>query len=310
MLKVGFRQITTIRHLKHSPACVSAVMVAFLSSAAGAAPLLTLTSGQSYNRNTPFNLITNGSFENGVGAPDATNPVKYWATGTTQTPFAVPAGWSSIGGTAAYAAWTYDTVGPYTYGSDVLPHGNRGMYFGNQFTSAISQPPTFNSATGVVTFPNPPTITPLNATYTPAVQLTQTVTGLNTSQVYKFSFWTSGESARNGGYYHDGIFGLDVTGFNTIYLQAPGGAGAYTVGISHRYEFFLQPASPNTTFTWTNWGHYGNGVTTGWNISVASDELVLDDVILNAVPEPTSLALIGLGALVLRRRSWAIKPTV
>lgn len=281
---------------------LSIALVTFGVSVANAVPSLTLTSGQTYNRNAPFNLITNGSFEDGPGAPDAVNTFKYWATGTSFTPFAVPAGWTSVGGTSAYAAWTYDTIGPYTYGSDVLPHGNRGMYFGNQFVSAISQPPTFNGTTGVVTFPSPPTITPSGPGYTPAVQLQQTVTGLNTSAVYKFSFWTSGESARFGNFWHDGIFGLDVTGFNTLYLQAPAGAGVDTVGMSRRYEFFLQPASSTTTFTWTNWGHYGTSVTTGYTTSVATDELVLDDVILNLVPEPASLGLLALGSLVLRRR--------
>lgn len=278
-----------------------------------AASSLTLTSGLTVNRTPPVNLFVNGSFEDGAGRPDATTGMVYWATGTSLAgPFAVPTGWSSVGGTAAYALWTYDTAGPYCVGSDTLPHGNRALYFGNQFASAISQTPTFNATTGEVTFANPPVITPKDPTYSPAVQLSQTITGLNINAVYKFSFWTSGEMARYGNFLHDGIFGLDVTGFNTIYLACPGGAGANTVGASKLYEFYLQPAASATTFTWTNWGHFGQAMTTGWGaISPASDELVLDDVVLNfdhLVPEPASLSLLVIGSLLMTRRRGVARP--
>jgi hypothetical protein len=75
----------------------------------------------------------------------------------------------------------------------------------------------------------------------------------------------------------DGVFAFDVTGFPTTYLAVPhGGTGG--VGPSKVYQFLLQPANATTTFTFTNWGHLIDAT------GVGSTELVMDDVVLNAVP--------------------------
>ncbi len=78
--------------------CVVLTLLALSISKAQAQ--LTLTSN--LNLNTNNNLVSNGSFETGIAA----NQVVYWATGTTLSgPFAVPPGWTSVGGTQAYALW-------------------------------------------------------------------------------------------------------------------------------------------------------------------------------------------------------------
>jgi hypothetical protein len=110
------------------------------------------------------------------------------------------------------------------------------------------------------------------------------------------SFWTSGEDARFPGnaYNHDGIFGLDVSGFSTEYLAVPHGGSS--LGMSHVYEFTFVPSTSTVTFEFTNWGHYFGG-TTGWTLP-STTELVMDDVILNdmtSVPEPSVLAMAATG---------------
>src|SRR5205823_1391455 len=48
------------------------------------------------------NLIQNGSFEDHPGPPAN---LLYWATGTTNTPFATPANWDTSGASQSYALW-------------------------------------------------------------------------------------------------------------------------------------------------------------------------------------------------------------
>jgi hypothetical protein len=253
----------------------------------GFAASLTITSGQSFNRSSPANLVVNGSFEADPGSGF------FWATGTTLAVYMPITGWVSNGGPNAYAMRMNTSPG----WTPPLPHGTNSLYFGNQAAAGISQTPTFNP-NGLVTFSSPPTIT-LQAAYTPEVTLQQTITGLNTSATYLLSFWASGEQAANGGYGHDGIFGLDVTGFPTTYLAVPDGS-AGSIGNQKVYQFFLQPASSTTTIKFTNWGHYFAGFTAGWTLP-STTELILDDVVLNQVPEPASLSLLALGGLLALR---------
>lgn len=261
---------------------------------------LTLTSN--LNLTTSGNLVTNGSFETGI----ASGQSLYWATGTTLSgPFAVPPGWTSVGGTNAYAFWEAGSGS--VDGSAPLPDGIAGLYFGNFIVSSISSSPTFN-ANGTVTFASTPTIVPFDATYTPAVKLSQTITGLTPSATYGLSFWASGEDASTNAFGGDGIFALDVSGYSTVYLAAPGGASS--LGTSHVYEFTVVPNATSLTIEFTNWGHYAF-TTTGWNLDPFTSELVLDNVILkplDAVPEPgaaillSGIAVVGAGWRARRRR--------
>jgi hypothetical protein len=188
-----------------------------------------------------------------------------------------------------YAEWGNTAV--FATASAPLPDGTSGLYFGNGLMAAISETPTFN-ADGSVTFISPtPSIIPK---YSPPVTLSQTLTGLNTGTTYGLTFWTSGEDATANVFTHDGFFGLDVTGYGTVYLAAPSGLSA--LGQSHVYNFTFTPVSSNTTITFTNWGH-PNGSMPGWTLPGIATELVLDDVIVNALPEPGSLALLSFGSL-------------
>lgn len=250
-----------------SATLTAGVLAAVVMVPASHSASLTLTSGQSVTRTTPQNLITNGSFETG-------GPGAFWATGTLNLPYSPLPGWVSGGGVRNYAQWDNTAT---NHNSDALPDGARGLYFGNAFVT-VSPAPTFLPS-GEVTFGSTPVIThisPPPADFMPDVTLSQTVSGLNVSNVYVFSFWASGESSGSPTpYATDGVFAFDVTGFPTTYLAVPhGGTGG--VGPSKVYQFLLQPASATTTFTFTNWGHLIDAS------GVGSTELVLDDVVLNA----------------------------
>jgi len=269
---------------------VTAIVVAARSAQAG----MTLLSGPPTCTHVG-NLVTNGSFETGAPAPGAGNYV-YWATGTSSLPYAVPPGWSASGSPNNYAKWGADSPSPLqVLGSDVLPDGQAGLYFGNYAGALSSLAPTFQTD-GRVTFSGTPTMTaPKGA----PVQLWQTVpTNATPAPNYCFSFWASGEWAgQTPGWAPDGIFGLRVTnvlpGDPMQYFAVPGGAGL--LGMSHRFEFDLVPLNPlqPITIEFWNWGHFDLSMHGGMSFT---SELVLDDVIINAIPEPASIALLALAA--------------
>jgi hypothetical protein len=253
--------------------------------------------------NNASNLVTNGSFE--VGAPAPNGPITFWATGTTNAPFAVPAGWTSSGAASTYANWGSTGTGPYTIaGSANLPDGSAGLYFGNLITT-IDQTPTFN-ADRTVTFPGSPTFTP---TYGQPCTLSQSVpTHLNPAPSYLLSFWVSGEVASSA-VWPDGVFGLRVTnvlpGDPIQYLTTPGGQSAF--GTSLRYEYSFVPLNPlaPVTIEFINWGHvvsYPDPLNPSSMINTFTSELVLDDVIVNTVPGPASAGLMALAVLASARR--------
>jgi len=256
---------------------------------ASQAAILSISSGDTLLGNRPSNLVVNGSFE----ADNGFYPnLSYWATGTVLTPSMALSGWNASGQAQSYATWGHNGIGRIR-GSDWLPHGESGLYFGASIMLPPSVPPSF-AGNGVVTFPVPPI---LNAKpgFGP-VTLSQTLTGLSTTQTYLLDFWASGETAGTGPMAQDGFFGLDITGEATTYLAAPSGMSA--LGASQRYYIYFKPVASSVTLTWTNWGHYVG------NIGL-STELCLDDVIVNPVPEPTTMAMIGIGmaSVLLKRRS-------
>src|SRR5205085_5577723 len=85
------------------------------------------------------NLVVNGSFETGAPAPGFANQL-YWATGTTNTPFSVPPGWTSAGQPQTYALWGSDAPAAGIINSDVIPNGQAALYFGNASTSVSPAP--------------------------------------------------------------------------------------------------------------------------------------------------------------------------
>jgi hypothetical protein len=276
---------------------VSLVAIVTLPASA-ALTLLTGPSGASHVNN----LVTNGSFEN--GAPSPAGSKYYWATGSSYTPFSVPSGWQSAGTPNTYATWGNDGPGtPHTQFSDNLPDGANSVYFGNADTT-VNQPPTWN-ADGTVSFPAAPTFSPV---YGGPCQLWQTVsTNTSPAPSYLLSFWASGEAALTSAFNTDGIFGLKVTnvlpGDPIQYLTAPGGNGL--VGKSIRYDYSFVPLNPllPVTVEFTNWGHLN------LNANQYATELVIDDVIVNPVPEPATLTMLAVvGLAVFTRRRLSSKP--
>jgi len=171
---------TTIRSSKANLGYLF-LLLAFLSSAARGATLVPIGP---LNLSHGANLIQNGSFED---HPNAGVSPYYWATGTSNAPFASPANWVASGSSPNYALWGNTAVGGFGINSDVLPDGNSALYFGNQLLSAISETPAFN-ADGTVIFTNPAVITPAVG-YSPPVTLSQTLTGLTPNSTYGLSFW-------------------------------------------------------------------------------------------------------------------------
>lgn len=248
------------------------------------------------------NLVTNGSFE--IGAPPSgTANLLYWATGTALTPYSVPSGWSSFGSNVTYAAWGNNgTVPQSLVGSAPIPDGNAAMYFGNGGPAFVDQPPTFN-ADGTVSFPNAPNFTSF---FGPPATLFQTV---NTpAPSYKLSFWVSGEDAYTGTPFQErGIFGFQITnvlaGDPIQWLTVPNGVNN-TFGSSHLYEYTFTPLNPllPVDIKFINPGHLDLAA---YGMANFTTELVLDDVIINAVPEVTSPLLAGgalLVGLIVQRR--------
>ena len=196
-----------------------------LSSANRARASLTLASGLGTTH--AGNLVANGSFEGGAPAFGIGN-ILYWATGTSLTPFAVPAGWTSSGSSSSYAFWGSDTIPQTINGSDTFPDGNAALYFGNGAPVFVNQPPTFNP-NGTVSFPSPPSF--INNFSPVPVVLSQSInTPANPAAAYNFSFWVSGEGAVSGQNFNErGIFGLQVTnvlsGDPIQWLAVPNGSG-------------------------------------------------------------------------------------
>ena len=91
-----------------------------------------LTIGSGLGTTHTGNLVGNGSFET-AAPPSGTANQLYWASGTSNTPFAVPPSWTSSGASASYALWGNDGTSPQSlHGSDGLPDGNAGLYFGTR----------------------------------------------------------------------------------------------------------------------------------------------------------------------------------
>jgi hypothetical protein len=195
--------------------------------------------------------------------------------------------------------WGNDATSPQSIeGSAGLPDGNAALYFGNGAPVLVNQAPTFN-ASGTVSFAGPPTFTTIFANV--PVILTQTINTVATpSPSYNFSFWISGEGAVNGQQFTErGIFGLQVTnvlpGDPIQYLAVPNGIGN-SFGVSHLYEYNFAPLNPllPVKINFINWGHFD---LSAYGMSNFTTELILDDVIINAVPEPASFTLLTLAAV-------------
>ncbi len=252
-----------------------------------------LTLGTGLGTTHAGNLVTNGSFETGA-PPFGISNTLYWASGTALLPFAVPTGWTSSGTSSSYAYWGSDTIPQTINGSDTFADGNAALYFGNGAPVFVTQAPTFNP-NGTVTFPSPPSFT--NNFSSAPVILSQTInTPAAPAPSYNLSFWVSGEGAVSGQNFTErGIFGLQVTnvlaGDPIQWLAVPNGS-VNTFGVSHLYEFNFTPLNTSlpVQINFINWGHFDLSF---YGMSNFTTELIMDDVIINAVPEPASPALLA-----------------
>lgn len=257
-------------------------------SGAAMAQLTLLPSGPMIaDRST--NLLVNGSFELPGSGPGSLQP--NWIAGSAAYQV-TPPGWTSSGSPTSYGVWGNDGLGgPRLRNSDILPHGRNALYFGNGQTATPYSAPIYNPS-GEVTFAGTPGVVSGPSFPSPVV-LFQTVL-LPAAPSFILSFWVSGEGsgfASPGPL--DGIFGMSLTNTDpsdpTRYFAVP------QVG-SRRYEFtftVLDPSQP-VTLRFLNWGHL--------SIGGGTTELVLDDVIINAVPTPGAAVILGLGGLMASRR--------
>ena len=245
-----------------------------LAPAANAA-IIGLSNGDVLVGDRTTNLLTNGSFETGHPTPGTDVG---WTPGTTHvggypaTEVAAIPGWTASYDDGAYGAW-----GAFPAAGAGPADGVNQLYFGNWFTN-LSEAPLVDP-TGEITFAAPPVFT--NDAGLGPLTLSQTVTGLTIGQVYLLDFYVTGEENTTS-FTSLGLFGLTI-GSELKYLQIPTSANAF--GASQRYQVTFAADATTLDVAFSNWGH----------LPFQGAELVLDDVILNAVPEPGTALLLGLG---------------
>ncbi|MDP2342189.1 MAG: OmpA family protein [Deltaproteobacteria bacterium] len=226
------------------------------------------------------NLLQNGSFE--IGHPG--NGDAFFVDGSFAGAIAVPLGWSSSGGGESYGTWVKGAAR--AADSDDFPDGDGGIFMGDWFVQSTDVVPSFD-ADGRVFFASPPRLV-FRDGYAP-VRLSQTLTGLSTSNVYVVDFWVSGEDSHTvKDFDHDGIIGLEISGVaegaSRLHFAVPNGLGA--LGDSQRYSVEFVPTTTTVTISFINAGHFaaqnGNGLiaTRGWTLGTTT-EPILDDVIVN-----------------------------
>jgi hypothetical protein len=228
------------------------------------------------------NLFVNGSFEaRFVGDPPVAQIICISGTFGVRPNicpnvpnYQIP-NWTFTGDPGSYSYWGSLPQAPAT-------DGVASVYFGNGSPTPNEIP--FYGANGIVTFPDPMNLAfvhPVSENITNPTTLSQTINGLIVGDRYSLDFYATGES---GFYVNASVFGLGITGEDLIYLTTPTVNSVFN-SASERYHITFTANAATETFTWMNWGHICSNCT----------ELVLDDVILNRVPEPATLALLGLG---------------
>jgi len=277
------------------------------------------------------NLVFNGSFEEphlengftfGGGLPGVDGDGYYFLSpNTTLTPFAIPDGWTtSGGGVKTYGRWgnNYNAipagglpVSGQAFSSTEID-GERSVYLGNFTPAEISETPEYMTD-GEVVFTSPPTIT-LRPEYGPdPLTISQTVTGLVPDGIYRISFWVSGEwgnlgfaSSPNGVTAGDGIMGVQIEGYDLLYLAVPAGNSAEPTGAPHvfgtdEFHVYTLEFTANDTdmdISFMNWGHFGDGPgTIGWDRGRAT-ELIMDDAIINVLSVPVNVPTLSQWGLI------------
>ena len=266
-------------HAVHAVLRFSALSVFALTmlSSAAYAGIIGITNGDILVGDRTSSLVTNGSFELGHPSPGLDIG---WTPGTSHvggypaTEVASIAGWTSTYDDGAYGTWGAVSVagaGP--------AHGLNQVYFGNWFAD-ISEAPIVD-ASGEITFAAPPVFT--NDSGLGPMSLSQSITGLAIGQTYQLDFYVTGEDNLSG-FTNLGLFGLGI-GSELRYLAVPTAGNPF--GASQRYQVMFSADATTLDIAFTNWGH----------LPSQGSELVLDDVILNVVPEPGTALLFGVGLI-------------
>ena len=241
------------------------------------ATIISIGTGTAVMGNHGSNLVTNGSFENRLPGDPAVPTNLSWSGvdgfhigNPNQVVYTIP-DWSETSDSGAYGVWG-SSFGP-------CADGVACLYFGNWYTTP-STPPTFHGD-GTVTFAPPPTFTNKSSKNQTPTTLSQTLI-LTIGDTYLLDFYTTGEENIHG-YIKPGVFGLSI-GADSVFLTVPSSSSLFNAG-SIRYYVEFTATAATETLSFTNWGHIGD----------LSTELVLDDVIVERVPEPATLALVGTG---------------
>ena len=270
---------------------IASVACVFAAGGASAA-IVSITTSSTIMGNHSTNLVINGSFETRApGDPGITNNVNWSgvmgqhivAAQGNGAVYSIPA-WGQTSSPGAYGIW--GTLAGTGVAAPPCADGTGCVYFGNYFTGTGSANPAIFHADGTVTYATPPVFTNISGINAAPTTLFQTLTGLIVGDNYLLDFWAAGEDSTFR-FASAGVFGLDI-GSDSVFLTAPSPASLLAAS-SIRYGITFKANSTTETLRFTNWGH----ITTG------STELVLDDVILNHVPEPNSLALGALAVIFL-----------
>lgn len=251
------------------------------------ASIVSISTGSVLVGNHSTSLITNGSFETrAAGDPAITTDVNWSGVVNNHKVlpqdssggivYAIP-GWGQTSSPGAYGVW-----GPgagTARGGAACVDGAACLYFGNWFTGTGPSNPAIFHADGTVTYATPPVFTNISGINSAPTTLFQTLSGLTIGDEYLLDFWASGED-NNSIRPDPGVFGLSI-GTDSLFLTAPSPT-SLLAATSIRYNVKFKATSINETLTFTNWGH----------VTGNSTELILDDVVINHTPEPSTVALI------------------
>ena len=269
---------------------LGAVAALLLTSGAANASIVSITTTNTAVASQSGNLIQNGSFETrNAGDPAISSNVNWSGVQGSHIAlvqgagavYGIP-GWTQTSAVGAYGIWGSGAA----RGGATCADGVACLYFGSWFTTP-SVAPVFN-ANGTVGFSSAPTFSNFSPLITAPTTLSQVLSGLVVGNDYLLDFWASGEDNTTSRIL-PGVFGLSI-GSDSVYLTAPS-TGSVFNSASIRYNVKFKATSSIETLSFMNWGH----------VTTSSTELILDDVRLNAIPEPNALALaaLALSAIVL-----------